>query len=80
MTQDDPQHRAEQTAEDLEAKRGHLEEDIQEARRKAAHLPGAEDAPGEEVVGDFEDTEGGPMFGDDAVGAAQERGDHREQS
>jgi hypothetical protein len=79
MTSDDPTQRLEREAEDLEHKGEHLEEHIDEAKRKAAEARNDDEAAGEEVVGDFEDTEPAPAGGDDPVGAADEQGDQRER-
>jgi hypothetical protein len=80
MIPDDPEQRLEAEAEDLEHKGEHLEEDIEAARRKADRARNDDDAPpAASIIGDFEDTETGTAGGDDPVGAARERGDHREQ-
>jgi len=79
MADQDPEGRMEDTAAELDDRIDKLGEHLDEARHKAEQVPAGDEAPGSEVVGDFEDTEGGPMFGEDPVGAADEQGDTRER-
>jgi hypothetical protein len=67
------EHDLEHTADELEDRLQHLESDLSEAERLAAdrrrEATGEEGVPGEEIAGDWADTEPAPAGGDDPEGA-----------
>jgi hypothetical protein len=73
MAETGPEQRLKHDVDELDHRIEKLGEHIHEAERKADEMR-ADDAAGTEVAGDYHDTEGGPMFGEDPEGAERDTG------